>query len=397
MAKKRRKVSAAPKKTRSTQKANSPKQQSAMTASGLFRGWQTRWQNFLAHYPNWWKSTPSHEPVYWLPEFVVMELTRETIKDREHRGHTAVITSEEAQAENAFRECCGGFGASVVGVWEGIPVRYELLGPSCSTHISDELIQLAGWDQSKSKNALDSELGKLQLKTTGDAHQRLAYAGKLTIRDEYQKEKLSLYAQWRKLNSQIDWPLLANTADREAVAMLRKEIDTNRTLPDNAQSFLEQATTFMRKWDLYGMATWELPLPQGPLEHLPAGPIRHFLGPNNIVSAYPNPYDIPSSQDVRKEIRDQQRRAAREKGIGADFPLTDLAPRAGHASMYENVFRLWFIEGAVLQRYRGRKRLATRLIKAFAEHLNCKIDRINQLRREYKGHLAPVSYVQPID
>lgn len=255
MPKKRRKPPIAPKKSPTTQKAKPPEQRAVMMGHELFREWQPRWQNFLAHFPIWWESFPSHQPVYWLPEFVVKELARANIKDSEHRGRPALFTLEQAEAENAFRECCVGFGASVVGVWEGVPVHFEPLTPPTATGISDELMRLAGWDQLTPIQSQRANLGELQSKALGIVHQQLAYAGWVTVRDDYQNDKRCLYTQWEKLDFPISWPLLSNTADQEPIATLRKEIDKLHPLPDNVQSSLEHATKFMRKWDLCRLST----------------------------------------------------------------------------------------------------------------------------------------------
>ena len=111
------------------------------------------------------------------------------------------------------------------------------------------------------------------------------------------------------------------------------------------------------------------------------------MGPNQIASAYPKACDIPSKQDVREEIRDQQQRAAQDQGMIADFPLTDLSSRDGKPSKWQSVFRLWFIEFAVRQRLGQVRGLTSRLTHIFADILDCSEDWVSQLRKVYRPHL----------
>src|SRR5262249_32939738 len=94
-----------------------------------FTPWEPRWQAFLASHPIWHDTVSQGDPVYWLPEEVVKALSRSVVSaGRRTQTRRPVITQEEAAAEKAFRECCQGFSHSAVGVWQGQPVRYGLLG-----------------------------------------------------------------------------------------------------------------------------------------------------------------------------------------------------------------------------------------------------------------------------
>jgi hypothetical protein len=357
---------------------------------GQVRPWRARWESFLADHSEWWGRAPHPDPVYWLPEQVVDRLARTvTSEGKAHRDRPALLTPAEANAEHAFRKCCLSFGGSVVGVWEGTPVSYEPLARLPSVTVSEEQIREMGWDRFGTGASLRDRLETVQRKAEGARHQQIAFAGWLTFLRPYQEDKERLTAQWANLGVALPWPLLANTADREPTPVLRAEIDPGRILPAEASDFLEAATRFMRKWKLARMATWDLPLPQGPLEHVPLGLARHILGPDDTGVFFPGYFDIPSAQDVRAEIRERQDAAAREAGLGAEFPLTDLTPRAGSASAWENAFQLWFVERAVLQRYAGRRGLTSRLVEAIADMLDCSEDRVKQLRGLYRPSSTP--------
>jgi hypothetical protein len=99
--------------------------------------------------------------------------------------------------------------------------------------------------------------------------------------------------------------------------------------------------------------------------------MTRILGPDHVGTFFPPYYDTPSTQDLREELRSQQRSSAKGAGIKAEFPLTNLSARGGSASERENAFRLWLIETAARQRYVGRRGLSERLVEAFAEMLGC--------------------------
>jgi hypothetical protein len=284
--------------------------------------------------------------------------------------------------ETAFRVCCQQFSSNIVGVWGGWPISYPLLAaPSPLPAISDALMRELGWDRFITLR--DAQAGLETLERRGDdiRHQQLAYAGWLTFNHNYQHEKGGLQQRWTNLGVPLPWPLRASTADREPQSVASGEVSVSQILPRDAVTFLEEVSRFLRKWNVVQLVTWDLPLPQGPLAFISTGLARNLCGPDQVISVFPNYYDIPSRQVVRADIREQQEYAARAAGIGDDFPRNNLSPRASRSSELESSFRLWFFERAALQRYRGRRGLTSRLVESFSRLLGCSIDRVNQLRR----------------
>jgi hypothetical protein len=158
-------------------------------------------------------------------------------------------------------------------------------------------------------------------------------------------------------------------------------------LGDELAQFLTDFGRFMRKWRINRMVTWDLPLPQGPLEQIPLGLARSTLGPDHRIDTNPSYYDIPSSVDVRKAIRRRQGQAAADDGIEQAHPVTDTSPRDGRASRYESAFRLWLIEQSIRKRFGSPRGLVARLVPVFAQLLDVSEDRILQLRQLYKKAL----------
>jgi hypothetical protein len=242
-----------------------------------------------------------------------------------------------------------------------------------------------GWDRFVTPEAATAGLEAAVGKADGARHQLVAYAGWLTFNNDYQAELEALRARWRSQSVKPPcWPLLAPVSNRQPIPVPAGTIDPALLRPEDTAACLDQATAFMRKWSLAGLATWDLPLPQGPLEQVPLGLATSILGPEHIGTFIPPYYDTPSRQDLREELREQQRGSGRSAGIDSDFPLTNLSARADKASELESAFRLWFIETAARQRYAGRPRLSACLVAAFMQKLGCSEDRVKQLRRIYK-------------
>src|SRR5262249_39924817 len=152
--------------------------------------------------------------------------------------------------------------------------------------------------------------------------------------------------------------------------------------------FINDLGAFLRKWQLMQLSTWDLPVPQGPLNSVTLALAAHLLGPDQLVNTVPTYYDIPSGTDVRSDIRSMQREDARSAVIDPAHPVSDIGPRDGHGSSWENAFRLWLIEETVQQRYGRPRGLVPRLISAFATMLDCSAERIEQLRKLYKPFLS---------
>jgi hypothetical protein len=254
--------------------------------------------------------------------------------------------------------------------------------------ISTDLARMAGWETESTWTALLSQLDEANKKAESARHQQLAYTGWLTFNPDYQREKRELFESWKTLDFEVSWPLISNIGDAEAVAMTTVDIGNVDKLPKTAAAFVGEAAKFMRHWKISRMVTWDLPLTQGPLEHVPHGAAHHLLGPDQTTSSYPSHYDIPSKQNLRTETQTQQQIAGEDTGISRDFPLTHLSARAGLASRTENAFKLWLIEATANRRFPRRRGLATQLSCILENMLDCSADRIKQLRRVYRPYLS---------
>jgi hypothetical protein len=245
-----------------------------------------------------------------------------------------------------------------------------------------------GWDRCVKLATVPAAGRAVLQKADGGRHQQVADAGWHTFQRAYRSELAALRLLWDALEVKPQWPLEAPPGDQQPLPVIAGSVDPSHRLPEKTAAFHDEATRFLRKWQLACLVTWDLPLPQGPLEQVPIGLARHILGPDHIGSFFPGYLDIPASQDLREELRGQQGSAGKNAGIATEFPLTDLSVRAGRASAWENAFRLWFVERAVQQRYPGRRGRTARLVEAFSTMLGCSVDRVKQLRKIYQPFLS---------
>ena len=175
-------------------------------------------------------------------------------------------------------------------------------------------------------------------------HQLLGYVGKITFDPQYQSEIADLRARWSSLPDRPPRTLAANLAYQPPIPIQGGGRANYRVLGGELERFLIDFGLFMRKWRLGQMITWDLPMPQGPLEFVPLGLLLRNLGPDEPATTIPSFHDVPSNIDLRKQFRDQQRRVAIDDGVEMAHPVTDASSRDGHASQYESAFRMWLLE-----------------------------------------------------
>lgn len=376
------------KKTNKSTKSDSPARSRGQhrsepeLVSGLI-DWATLWQTFLAAHGPWWDRHQATGPAYALPEPVVRRLGEaQSYKDTQHRTRHALLSEDDVATEMAFGEACAKFGTSTVGVYNGRPIQFSLLGsppPPMSTSV---LMEQLGWDRILLRAAGVSDLQRAHEQTDQARHRLLGFAGYLTFDKQYQLEKRPLQERWAALDVQPLFPFRANIHDQPPSFALGARRQGTR-LPETTSTFLDDLGAFLRKWQLIELTTWDLPWPQGPLGSIPVDLARRLLGPTQNVSTLPAYYEVPSSVDVREETRMQQQMAAEHHGLQGKFPVKGLVGRdQGHRTA-EAAFRLWLVEKTVRDRYGNLWGGTATLLLAFGEVLKCSEERVKQIRKVY--------------
>jgi hypothetical protein len=302
------------------------------------------------------------------------------------RGWAPLLDPAEAEAEKAFGALCSDYAPDVVGVWGDRPIHYPPLVKLPVPLIGEQLVRELRWDQFLPAADIQRQLQEAAQAEAAIIHQQVAFAGWLTGNEDYQREKVDLNRRWVTLDALPALPFFANTHDQQPIAV--GAVDAAQALPPEVAGFLDDVGRFLRKWQVAQLITWDLPLPQGPLAGIPVGAARHLLGPDQVVSALPAYFDLPSQINTREEIRDMQRAAASALGHQAEHPLTDLSPRGENVSTLEAAFRMWLLERAARLRYGDRLGLVARLDTAFANIFRFSRYRVRQVRRRYSAFLS---------
>jgi len=367
--------------TRPTESASVEMPNDILTAMAGVRAWSVLWEAFRADQSDWWHRVASNEPVYLLPRPIIDGLA--TPRPDDHRRQRVFLSAEDANVETAFTTLCRSYSAGCVGVWLDRPIDFPLLNSVVEqppVTIPTDLI--AEWSTIMNRPAgllahqAEDALDRLQQTN----RQLLGYCGWLFDNQNFRHELAELRDLWRPSDSQGSAGLLLAPPSCEASGRR----SGTRRLRGRRARFHEALDGMCGRWSLAGLATWDLPLPQGPLESLPAALVARLRGADAIVDHYPAFFDIPSDIDLREQVRDRQAIDGQLQGISG-FPVTTTSPRAGRLSEFANLVRLWLIENAVQQRCGSPRGIVTRLIEIVAEVFGVSSERVWQLHRRCRS------------
>jgi hypothetical protein len=347
----------------------------------------TSFGEFLDRRKEWRPRFESDSPVYCLPENVIQALASRTPGDGDrHRSLRPLISQSEAETELDFLESCQKYSRTTVGVLCYRPVEYPLLAGPQPHGISEATTSTIHWDE-RLRAEMQHAYELIIKKTSHINHQRLGYAGRLTFDAQYRGDLEALETRWRRLGRPPFLPFLAGTTDRPAIPVRSIEQAGAKPLSVNDSDFYKDVNSFLRKWAIQELVTWDLPLPQGPLEVVSPDVVRNTVGPSATIGAHPSYYDMSSTEFMRDHISDLQRQSARDAGISIEHPVTDTSARGGRASLFENAIRTWLIEKTIRSRYGKPSGLIARITSVFCKMLEVDAGRIQQVRKVYSGLL----------
>ncbi len=361
-----------------------------------FRSWSNLWEVFLDQHEQWWEKRIGEnlEPAYTLPEFVLKELSTATAKQGNCRAVKRLLSEADEKAERSFRETCVSYLPNIVGVWRGQPVTYPLLFPveenlGVDEHQLQLLMECDGF-RGKNPRQIRASLAEKQKQLVEIRHQLLGYVGFLNVDEQFCAARKHLRGLWDALPPDSLLPQTSTSLLAPPVPIVGPPSHEQHSKPLN--EFYEALRVCTQQWNLTGFATWDLPLPQGPLTRLPVGLIIQLRGPDATVDFVPGYYDVPSRVNLREELRDRQRHEGEAAGLKSELPLTDISARRKkngtyEMSAYESKFRSWFVETIVESRYENIRGAKARLDKAFADELGISEVRVKKLRNEYAKSL----------
>jgi len=335
--------------------------------------WKEVWPAFLAKpgHQNWWDVHGQAGLLYVIRPDVIRYLAGPLGK----RG--PVLSKQEMRIEEEFYHLCKGFRADSVGVMKDKIIPNLLLPParSLSQVFRDNATrwELSGWSEQHKATLRDSELDE----RSNMVRRNLArQAGRLVSSREFLNERDDLRRAARELELSLVFPL-----QRQYTYVTDADAGN---LKGRMAQFSEKKQRFFCAWELMQLATWDLPVPQGPLAEMPIGALRTFFGNDAIVSnVNPEHLTIPHS--------DQQ-----ESLGGIRFPGSKVEP-LGRAiepkrpDLFERVYEMWFCEFALRQRFENMalpRGAVTHLSFAFALVFEIQEERVKEIRKQYSFQFA---------
>jgi hypothetical protein len=216
------------------------------------------------------------------------------------------------------------------------------------------------------------------------------YAGRLVCDPAFLAEAAALESRWRDLPEGTrpvlplasficvnDYPALAPTSN------------------PGPKAFEDDFRLFCDRWLLAGMATWDLPVPRGPVFPGSEGGTAEVYPPGMVALAMPFFYPLLGDDALQQEVYARQRAVARRAGL--DPALAGLS----HHKVYGNLLTVAHLERVILRRYgRGNKcGLVGAVEDALHRALGVSKDQVKKLRKAVsacrRGKEASLRWLRP--
>lgn len=314
------------------------------------------WQDFCARHAAWLEPLQSKGPLYRIPAAITKVLAKT------RNGSRPIMNDDDAKAEDAFDRLCHEHG--IEGVWDHQPIDYRFLndGPLPLPINLRELAKDLGWEDKHLSHA------RRAFSKTESIHWKLkGYVGWLLTEPSFREAIMLLRGHWSLLPASIrpTFPLGRVTAHGSVFSPKLHE-------------FHAALMKFFDDWQLVGMATWELPIPQGPLFANPQLPTAVRNSVAGVSVFVPLHYPLTSGDELLQMIVEQQNQMAHQKPIG---PSRD---SRSHYKSYARMVDVAHWERVVTERYgqpRKPPRFVSSLESALQDHLRLSADQVQRLRK----------------
>ena len=256
------------------------------------QSWNPGWSEFARKHSAWLEERKAESAV-------VYRLPRPAI---DHLERFLCLRHADVEAERAFDQLCGTQG---VGVRDDRLIEYRWLSPRLDTP-PREMMTDCGWTEAQIQTVLDqsSFLDSIACRLA-------ASAGRLICNPKFLEERNRLRDVWSRLRFD-QRPLLP--LDRSPrFRSVPKDIDrvaVSRPL----KKFFRDFDAFCDHWRLLGMATWDLPNPDGPKWPEPLS----FAAPNDSDSHRmdtPWHFAVQAKDDLGRIAEERHRARAEEMGV----------------------------------------------------------------------------------
>ena len=327
-----------------------------------------RLADLWAAHPDWVMAAQRADTIYCLPSTAIYELAID------NRSTRPPLDVGQAAAERAFTALCAEFFA--VGVHHGRFIDNTQLNDRPAGVSADDVAfmkQFAGWTDAAVR-AVQAALPKV-----AKASDRVkGYVGWLLTEPAFVAEAAEVRRAWEQLpaGGRPAFPLT-----RPLPAAADPSADVGRTQPRRdpvIQDFGSRLVNFLDKWSLTGLATWDLPVAQGPLVPNRLPPTSRAFPRHGIHISLPVYYPLTGDDDLLAEILRLQQDSARTLGVGPS------AAGLPHHQAYAQLLDVLHLERAVRSRFPGPKALrglATRIVAAGVACLDLSEDQVTRYRK----------------
>jgi hypothetical protein len=330
------------------------------------RWWRAELDTFLKRHPDWGSRLAAVEPVYGLPSAAVEALVSR---------RRPLLDPPRAAAERDFNDLLARSVA--IGVWQNAPVRYPFLAPRPPR---PDPAAFPGLNWTASQVA---QIGTLLGRADDYAERLKGYAGWLVTEPQFLAERDRLRSAWQSL--------APGQRPAPPLGRLLEVPRPGRPLREFGRSL----GSFLERWGLTEMATWDLPQPQGPLlpNLLPPGaPADPTHG---VRISLPAHFPVAGADNLTRAVRQLQAQAAADAGLTAE------AAGLPHHQSYARMLEAAHLEHVIRTRIPDPppQGLAGAIIAAIAGHLGCGEDAVRKYRKAIarcrRGERQKISWLRP--
>ncbi len=326
-----------------------------VTGQGVIENTTSTVDQFFQAHP---ERLSSSEPIYCLPGGIIRALSLP-----QSRG-TSILDENAARWESDFGALCSSLTA--VGLWNRDPISFSLMAAPAAPSV-DDLRKIGLTDQQI------LEIEQL-LPRTAQINERLrGYAGWLIVDPTFRNQRDELHADWNALPD-VARPARLQRSMQTPVA----PADAIETAPELA-NFQRRLNVFLDHWGLMGMATWDLPEPQGPLIPMLLPPGSPAIPRHGLHIMLPVHFPLTGADAILAEIQRQQAALARRA------KLDDAVAGLPHHRQYAQMFNVNLWEMVIRSRYgqRGQRNgLVTAIEHAIAAELDVDVSTIQRIRKD---------------
>jgi hypothetical protein len=322
-------------------------------------------RNLWRDHPDWVMTPAREDVIYSLPLAAIDDLAWQDA------GGRAILIPAQAAAERVFTAICADVFA--IGTRGGEFIRNTPLDPRPRAPDPECMAEQFG----RSKSSMSGLATAIAATMDTLAEQRKGYTGWLLTEPLFLAELDQVRVLWSALPARLrpDFPLLRPAARGRGDRTPRPG---SERLGPGVQAFGDALVRLLDKYGLISLATWDLPVPQGPLlpNLLPPGsPAQPRTGVNLHV---PNYLPMPAGDAFDREVARLQQQTARDLGIG------ESGVGLPRHEAYSRLMDVLHLERSIRARLPGPPLLrgdAGRIVRAIAKALDMKTDRVEKYRK----------------